>query len=298
MKTDNKTLRNYLLWAFGLAWPLQGLASYFALKGQTQVFTTLTIAVMFTPLAAVFLAKIPLRDIGWGLKLRGKWKWFFAVWFLPIVLTALGAALYYALFPASFAPGENAVRAQYGEEMLAQLEARGLTPSLLIALTFAGAATYAPFVNALPSLGEEVGWRGALYPMLKERFGKAKGRLLGGAIWGAWHWPLMIFAGYEYGLRYWGAPVLGMALFLLFTISLGALLDLACEKTGSIWIPSLGHGAINAAANLPAIFLNPDFADRLTLGPLPIGVISGLPLMLLAALVFFKGGREEEIETE
>ena len=78
MKTDNKTLRNYLLWAFGLAWPLQGLASYFALKGQTQVFTTLTIAVMFTPLAAVFLAKIPLRDIGWGLKLRGKWKWFFA----------------------------------------------------------------------------------------------------------------------------------------------------------------------------------------------------------------------------
>ena len=36
------------------------------------------------------------------------------------------------------------------------------------------------------ALGEEVGWRGALYPYLKKKFGDTKGRIVGGAIWGAW----------------------------------------------------------------------------------------------------------------
>ena len=36
---NDKTLRTYLLWAFGLAWPLQGLASWMALRGNTVGFT-------------------------------------------------------------------------------------------------------------------------------------------------------------------------------------------------------------------------------------------------------------------
>lgn len=93
---------------------------------------------------------------------------------------------------------------------------------------------YAPFINMLFALGEEVGWRGALNPMLKERFGKRGGRLMGGMIWGAWHWPVMILAGYEYGRDYWGEPVLGMAMFCLFTTASGTLLDFLYEKSKCI----------------------------------------------------------------
>ena len=76
-----------------------------------------------------------------------------------------------------------------------------------------------------------------MLPRLKERFGLVRGLLLGGVIWGAWHWPVMVLAGYEYGLHYRGAPVLGMLLFCLFTTALGILLDALYVKTGSLGRP-------------------------------------------------------------
>jgi len=288
----DKTLRNYLIWAFALAWPLQALASWLALRGHAALFQGLMIVVMFAPLAAALLAKIPLRGMGWGLPMKGRWGWYLAAWLAPVVLGALGAALYFGLFPARFDGSGALLRAQYGEEIMARLEAAHLTPKLLLLISFVQAVTYAPFLNAIPALGEEVGWRGAMYPRLKARFGKTAGRLLGGVIWGAWHWPVMILAGYEYGLHYWGAPVLGMLLFCLMSAAMGTLLDLVYEKTGSIWAPSLGHGAVNAAAGLPLLLLDPAYADRLTVGPLMIGVIGGAPLLLLALFVLLKKDAE------
>ncbi len=284
----DKTLLRYLLGAFGLAWPLQVLASYFAIQGSRPLFQGLTLLCMLAPLAAALLAKLPLREMGWGLNMRGKGKWFFAAWLGPALLGTAGAALYYLLFPARLDTSGAYLSAQYGEELYAQLTAQGLSPATLTAVAFAQALSYAPFLNAIPALGEEIGWRGALYPMLKERFGPAKGRLLGGVIWGVWHWPLMLLAGYEYGFGYWGAPVLGLLLFCLFTVGCGTLLDLVYEKTGSIWIPALGHGAVNAFAGVPILLLNPAYADRLTVGPLMIGVIGGAPMLLLALFVLLK----------
>ena len=69
---QDKTLRNYLLGAFGLAWPLQLLASWFAIKkGDASAFTLIMAASMFAPLAALLLARIPLKSLGWRLNLRG-----------------------------------------------------------------------------------------------------------------------------------------------------------------------------------------------------------------------------------
>ena len=147
------------------------------------------------------------------------------------------------------------------------------------------AITYAPFVNMLLAIGEEAGWRGTMYPILEDRFGIVKGRLIGGAVWGVWHWPIMLLAGYEYGTAYWGAPVTGPLLFCIITIAMGILFDFLYEKTNCIWVPALCHGAINAFAGVPALFLNPAYADKLLLGPLMIGVISGLPLMLTALIL-------------
>ena len=120
---------------------------------------------------------------------------------------------------------------------------------------------------------------------LKERFGPRGGRLLAGVIWGVWHWPVIVLAGYEYGLDYWGAPFVGPLLFCLFTVTLGILLDLVYEKTRCIWYPALAHGAVNAAAGIPTLFLAPAFADRLLLGPAMHGLLAGLPLLLSAAAV-------------
>ena len=284
----DKTLRTYLLWAFGLAWPLQGLASWMALRGNTVGFTYVLAASMFAPLAALLLAKVPLKSLGWKLNLRGNVRWYLAAWLLPSVICALGAALYFLIFPAHFDGSGAAYLATLPPEAQQQFELQALPASFLILISALAAITYAPFLNVIPCLGEEAGWRGFLTPYLKARCGRTKGLLLAGLIWGVWHWPVILFAGYEYGLTYWGAPVLGPLLFCVFTTALGILFSLLYEKTGSIWICALGHGAINAFANTPSLFLVPDSGYQQTLGPFANGLIGGLPLILLALFVLLK----------
>ena len=293
-----KTLRNYLIWAFALAWPLQGLASRLALRGNMTGFTYVLAASMFAPLAALLLAKVPLKSLGWRLNLKGNVLWYLAAWLLPSVICALGAALYFLLFPAQFDGSGAACLASLPAEAQAQLEAKGLPTSALFLISALAAVTYAPFINIVPCLGEEAGWRGFLTPYLKARCGRTKGLLLSGLIWGVWHWPVIIFAGYEYGLAYWGAPVLGPLLFCFFTTALGVLFSLLYEKTGSIWICALAHGAINAFANIPSLFLVPDSGYQQTLGPFANGLIGGLPLLLLALFVLLKKAPASQEPTE
>ena len=284
----DKTLRTYLIWAFALAWPLQGLASWLALRGNMTGFTYVLAASMFAPLAALLPAKVPLKSLGWRLNLKGNVRRYLAAWLLPSVICALGAALYFLLFPAHFDGSGAACLASLPAEAQRQFEMQAMPVSFLLLISVVAAVTYAPFLNVIPCLGEEAGWRGFLTPYLKARFGRTKGQLLSGAIWGAWHWPVIIFAGYEYGLNYWGAPVLGPLLFCFITTALGILFSLLYEKVGSIWICALAHGAFNAFANIPSLFLVPDSGFQQTLGPYAVGVIGGLPLLLLALFVLLK----------
>ena len=284
----DKTLFKYLLWAFGLGWAVQIPAAIFALRGNALIFQGLTMLAMFAPLAAVMLADVPLKTLGWRPSVRGNLRWYLAGWLCPALLCALGAALYFLLFPARFDASGSAILATLPEEARQQFEAQALPPSAFVLLQAVAALSYAPFLNTIPSVGEEAGWRGLMLPRLKELFGRVRGLLLGGVIWGAWHWPLMLIAGYEYGLHYWGAPVLGMLLFCLFTTAMGILLDALYVKTGSLWAPALAHGAVNACSGLPLLLLDPAYTDRLTVGPAMIGVIGGLPLLLLALFVLLK----------
>ena len=286
MKT--KQLRTYLIWAFVLAWALQAVAIAFAWRGDVQVFRLALAASMYAPFAAVLLARFPLRGMGWKPALRGKLTYWLAAWFGPAMLVLLGATLFYLLFPSLFDRSGALISAQLGEAGLAQLEAAGMTLQTYALVQFVAALTWAPLFNTFFALGEEIGWRGALYPLLKERHGAAKGRLLGGLIWGIWHWPVMILAGYNYGTEYWGAPVLGPLVFCLGTVALGILFDWLYEKTRCIWVPSLAHGAYNAVAGLSSLFMAPAAVRFSPLGPAPIGLIAGLPLFLLAALLWRK----------
>ena len=112
----DKQLSSYLLWAFLLAWMLQAAAIGFAWNGQTQLFTLALMLTMYAPFAAVLLAKGLLKDMGWHLRLRGKGKWILAAWFGSALLAALGAALYYLLFPAALDLSGAMLSAQLGEE--------------------------------------------------------------------------------------------------------------------------------------------------------------------------------------
>ena len=280
-----KKLSKYLLWAFGVAWVFQIIAGILYRKGNSMSYSVLLAVSMFAPLFAAVLSGTEIRSIGWKPHIKGNLRWILVAWFAPVALGAAGAALYFLLVPNALDTTFAYIRTSLGVASLSQLESAGLSVQLYAIISTVSAITYAPFVNMLFAVGEEAGWRGTMYPILKDRFGIIRGRLLGGAIWGVWHWPIMLLTGYEYGTTYWGAPVTGPLLFCVITITMGILFDFLYGKTSCIWVPALCHGAINAFAGVPTLFLNPAYADKLLLGPLIIGVISGLPLVLTAFIL-------------
>lgn len=278
-------MRKYLLWSFVPAWILQIIASACALNGPAFLFSPILAVSMFVPLLSAFISGNDVKSMGWKPRIRGNMRTILSAWFLPSILGTLGAFLFYVIFPNSFDTTFAYIRSMVGEAQLAQLEAQGMSLPVYAGISLVSALTYAPLLNMFFAVGEEAGWRGVLYPILKKRFGKTRGRIFGGLIWGCWHWPVMILTGYEYGTGYWGAPFTGMALFCVITTAMGVLMDHYYEKTESIWVPALCHGAINAFAGVPIIFLNSTSNVSPLLGPLMIGLIGGLPLILVAAVI-------------
>ena len=292
IKISKKQFAIYMIVTFGLAWILQMIASVFSNNGNQMMFTVIAMITMCMPFLGVLVARIPLKGMGWVPHLKGKLRYvFFALW-MPALLSIVGGVLFFVFFPNTFDPEFLTMRGMLEEAgALEQLEAQGFTMPMYILITAIQAVTFAPFLNMFVALGEEVGWRGALSPYLKEKLGVTKGRIVGGTIWGAWHWPAMIFAGYEYGKEYIGAPVLGPIVFCISTIMMGILLDYVYEKTETIWLPSLMHGAVNAFTTF-AFLVKPEYSNMAILGPAYIGIISMIPMMIVAVIICVKKTRK------
>ena len=290
----------YFLIAFGLAWLCQVGGCMALLQQNNAVLYQLAlIATMFCPLLAVLLVqKVFLRQpVGIGWKVQGKRRFWLAAWFGPAVFTLLGAVLYFAVFPSRLDLSGSWLATAYGgqwtpEALKTEL---GVTTTSYLIQNGLLAVTLAPLANMIPAVGEEAGWRGYMMPRLKERLGLLNGRLLGGVVWGIWHWPLMLLVGYEYGTNYLGAPLLGLVGWCVVCFALNTLLDWLYEKTGCIWVPAIAHGALNAVASMPVVLTDPAEASYYTvLGPMPIGLIGMLPVLAVAVWLTLREMKQEE----
>jgi len=237
---------------------------------------------MFAPLVANIATRLVTRE-GWSNtllrpNLRRGWRFYLAAWFLPILATIVGGAIYYLLFPGRFDPSMT-----WAREMGIITIGKDLDPGTFLLVQVAMALAMAVTMGLLLSFGEEFGWRAYLLQKLMPLGGR-KAVLLVGVIHGVWHWPF-IFMGYEYGFGYWGAPVVGPLLFVVFVVYLSAFLAWVTLRTGSVWPAALGHAAINASVLLMVFFVRGDL-DRL-IGPLPVGIVGGLGYALLAVLIFY-----------
>ena len=291
---DKKRTLKFLIWTFLIAWGIQVAVAVLYRNGLTIIGQALMSVLMFAPLFGVLLSGQSLSGMGWKPRLEGKIKILLAAWLLPALLTAIGAVLYFVVFPGHFDLSGDYLVATVGPEVFEQLEAQGLTYPMYVLVSVVSAMTYAPLINMALAVGEEAGWRGFLYPQLKAKFGKTKGLLIGGVIWGIWHWPVIWLIGYEYGTDYVGFPIVGMLIFCIFTTSAGILCDWLYEKSDCIWIPSLFHGAINAIAGVTLAVCITNTKSAILLGPAPIGVIAGLPMIVCAAIWLFKSGKSEQ----
>ena len=68
----------------------------------------------------------------------------------------------------------------------------------------------------------------------------------------------------------------------------GMLEEIVYDRTKCIWFAALFHGSFNAMATIPQLFMNansPDTAYYMVLGPLPNGLIAGIPMFILAIIM-------------
>ncbi|MCC6098485.1 MAG: CPBP family intramembrane metalloprotease [Olsenella sp.] len=235
---------------------------------------------MFVPLVAALVVRaVPGADVlrGWRPRVRGNVRWYVVALLTPSVLTLLGALVYLALVPGAFDPTAKS----YAQLARAQLGPDVSQVPALMAAQFASAALLAPFFNMIFAIGEEAGWRGFLYPALRDWLSRPVAMLATGAIWGLWHAPL-IAMGYNYGTSYPGFPVVGILAMVLFCTGFGTLLCLLRDVTNSVWPCALAHGALNAVAGLP-VWLSTSGIG--ILGPAPLGLLACIPTLLLCVWI-------------
>ncbi|MFG1821942.1 CPBP family intramembrane glutamic endopeptidase [Microbispora bryophytorum] len=253
----------FLLVAFGVSWLIALPVWLGAVRLGTPAFTLVGALMMLTPslgVMAVWLTRrrgTPLRE--WaratGLTLgpdRGRTAALLVAALLGVPLLVAVALLVSAaagVVSLDFA-GLSLFRAQLG----AVLDKVPLDPRVLYAVQAVQAVLIAPFINAIPALWEEWGWRGWLLPRLlgDPAVSPAPGPrrvwpalVLSGVIWGLWHAPLTL-KGYNYPeLGAWAA-----VLFVGFCVIFGALLGWMRLRSRSVWPAVIAHGSVNAVAGL------------------------------------------------
>ncbi|GAA4517455.1 MULTISPECIES: CPBP family intramembrane glutamic endopeptidase [Nonomuraea] len=280
-----KPLPVFLAVAFVLSW-LVALPLWLGGGLGHPLMPVFGMLMMFTPtlgvLAAWRASRVPFRE--WaretGLTLgerKGRTLLLvLAAWLGVPALVALAAAL-------SVAAGLLTLDLDGLGLYRAQLEAQNVpVPAGLatgVVIQFVIGVVAGPLLNALPSLGEEWGWRGYLVPRLTGTCGVVAGLMLSGAIWGLWHAPLTLL-GYNY-------PNLGAGAALYFTgfcVVAGVVLGWLRLRSGSVWPAVVAHGSLNATAGV--VLLLGDVAEppNLALAGLT-GLVGWVLLAILGAVL-------------
>lgn len=134
------------------------------------------------------------------------------------------------------------------------------------------------FLNIMPFIGEEYGWRAYLAPRLKEIYGYKNSILMTGFIWGIWHLPLNLFY-YSDGIL--TSQIYSILVQLVFCTFLGIFLTYAYNRTKSIWAPVMIHYLNN---NL-ALLLVTDFSKDIFSGQQYD--LKGTLFSIISSIIFF-----------
>lgn len=276
-------------WTIFLIWPrVLGKDAGALTHEETAVNTLLTAVLMFFPAMGVLFTRLVTRE---GFKnsmlrpnLKGNVKYYLVACFAPLVLTLIGAVAYYICFPSDFS--------------LAEFRGADMTKigMMLVAIVL---VILSPFLNFIPALGEEWGWRGYLLPKVAQRMNFLPATMLTGLIWGIWHAPIIV-SGHNYGVGYFGYPWLGIVAMCIFCIVTGILLSYLTLRTKSCLPAALAHGAMNGTAALGMLFYNyPAYLENPSLelvnrfvGPLPTGIVGAIAYIAVAVWVAVKLHKE------
>jgi uncharacterized protein len=172
--------------------------------------------IMFMPMVSAFIVKLifdkSLRGFGWKL---GSIKWLVLSYLIPI---AFGGIAYLFLISTGLAKSNPA----YHVSLLKLVSAFWL-------------------FNFFTAAGEEIGWRGFLFPELMKITSFNKSCFITGIIWAVWHFPGLIFGSYLSSI-----PLIALLPFFLITlIGMSFVMGWLRAKSGSVWTGVIYHATHN-----------------------------------------------------
>ena len=175
------------------------------------------LALMWSPGVSALITRLVfqrnLRGQGWGL---GSPKWLALAYLLPLGYATIA----------------------YGLVWLTGLGGVDLSLFKTPVLTF---FIVGSLQSLLSATGEELGWRGFLVPTLRRTMSFERTAIVSGAIWAAWHMPLIIFADYNAGKPTWYSVIC----FGAMVIALGFPFAWLRLRSGSVWPAAILHAAHN-----------------------------------------------------
>jgi len=189
-------------------------------------------SVGLSAMLALKLTGHSLAELGWG---WGPAKYHVIALLLPIVYGTLGYSAAAFTGQAQFLQPDHVTAFAHTGPF-----ARLADPLALIGM-LCFLVTVGMLQSMSTALGEEIGWRGLLAPRLIAARGFVIGTLITGAIWAAWHVPIIVGSGYNGG----GDIRFELLSFVVAVVSMSAALSWLRLQSGSFWPCVTMHASHN-----------------------------------------------------
>ncbi|MDE5577599.1 MAG: CPBP family intramembrane metalloprotease, partial [Oscillospiraceae bacterium] len=163
----------FVLFSYGLYWIFAGLCDLFGILQEEAGFQFVTFLAMFTPAIGSLLTRLVTKE-GMAnsmlrLNLKGNWKYYLMAIAAPLIYSVIETVLNSAVLGSKIDP--NAAFE------IAEVSAVGYTAVIFFNIAIS-IALFPVF------LGEELGWRGYLFPKLKTVMNRPAAYIVCGIIWG------------------------------------------------------------------------------------------------------------------
>src|SRR3984885_12445267 len=225
------TLYVVLVFAFSSVFYALIIASGHVDGGNGRYGTGLDWCPAAAALLTCTLLRIDFGTIGWRWR---PWRWQILAYATPLLFCLIGYVAVWATGLGGFPNGKtvDSLKAALGIPSLSTSQVIVLWTFLLLTTGAGSMAT---------ALGEEIGWRGFLSPRLAERYGFTRAAFITGAVWAAWHFPILFFADFDSASPVWFT----LPCFVIDLLGLSVIMLWLRLRSGSVWTGALVHASIN-----------------------------------------------------
>jgi membrane protease YdiL (CAAX protease family) len=177
-----------------------------------------------------------LKGLGWK---PGPAKWLGLAYLLPILYGAV-------IYGLTWLVGQGGFTTDVVAEIVSKgLGLAGASRAQMVAVYTLFLATYGFLMQGIGAFGEELGWRGFLFPELERMTSFTTASLIGGIVWALYHLPLILFSDYNSS-----APIaFAVVIFSISAIARSFLHNWFRARSGSVWPNVILHASHNTFFN-------------------------------------------------